>query len=71
MSGDQEQGFFITNTKDNPDKPGGSKPDKPGKTDKVQTGDSRADMTQYAILLLLAGSALAVVLLERRLNDTK
>lgn len=71
VSGDQEQGFFITNTKDNPDKPGGSKPDKPGKTDKVQTGDSRADMTQYAILLLLAGSALAVLLLERRLNDTK
>lgn len=71
VSGDQEQGFVITNTKDNPDKPGGSKPNKPGKTDKVQTCDSSADMTQYAILLLLAGSALVVLLLERMLNDTK
>ena len=71
VSGDQEHGFVITNSKDNPDKPGDSKPNKPGKTEKVQTGDSSGDVSQYAILLLLAGSALAVLLLGKRYNDSK
>lgn len=66
VSGDQEQGFVITNTKDAPEKPGGQTPGKPGKTNKVQTGDDSNFFMWSAVLINSIIAVIAMILLRRK-----